>query len=666
MSTFVVPEREVAREAASLWWLFLVTGVVWLVVSLIILRFDYVTVGAISILFGVVAIFAGVNELMKVGASTTGWKIGHGLFGLVFVVIGIVAFSSPGNTFAALAGVMSFYLVFAGVLNVVLSIATKDEIPVWWLTLVIGIAEVLLGFWAAGYWGRSTVLLVAWVGATCLARGITEIVFAFKLHGLTRGSRPSTTSRAATTRRPLPSARLRSCCGRSPCASSPPRSRHPPRGRAFASSSRSISTRSRAAERSGSPCPERARPSRGRALSTRCSRERCAARSSAGRAPGRRSSRSAGRTGPTCSSCCPRRGGLRTRATRSPSWAMARRACSRPTRPASPGLVSLSDVATGRLRWIADDDPAGTLEALDARIDRNDRIRAPLTLVLVVAALAAALLRPRLGPRVLLLALAGNLWLAGWWVAGAVAAAALLLPLGWASAAVVAATALVLWLDPAAVALSPFGPSQAGRFYGVSNLHETMLLVPALLGAALLGRLGVVVGALAVVTVAGSGLGADGGGLLVLLAAYAALALRLRGARIGLARVAAIAIAVVAVGGALVGLDAALGASSHVTEAVGDGPWSLAGDLAGRVEISVRRTLESAWPALVVALSLAGLAWIATRRPRTPIVDALLVGLAVSLLVNDTPSDVLAIGAAAAIVLRRWERWAVHEGKGRG
>ncbi len=184
MSTFVVPEREVAREAASLWWLFLVTGIIWLVVSLIILRFDYTSVSAIAVLFGIVAIFAGVNEFMKVGASSTGWKIFHVLFGLVFVVVGIVAFFKPGGTFEALAAVMSFFLVFAGVLNIVLAIATKDEIPVWWLTLVIGIVEVLLGFWAAGYWGRSAVLLVAWVGAICLARGITEIIFAFKLHGL--------------------------------------------------------------------------------------------------------------------------------------------------------------------------------------------------------------------------------------------------------------------------------------------------------------------------------------------------------------------------------------------------------------------------------------------------------------------------------------------------
>ncbi len=319
------------------------------------------------------------------------------------------------------------------------------------------------------------------------------------------------------------------------------------------------------------------------------------------------------------------------------------------------GLVSLADVARGRLRWVADDDPVRTLATLERRIERNDRLRAPLTLALAVAALAVSLVRPRFAPRVFLLALAGNLWLAGWWWAALVGVAAAALPLGWAAAAVLAAVALTLWRDPAAIALSPFGPSQAGRFFGVSNLLETMLLVPALLGGALLGRLGIAVGALAVVTVAGSGLGADGGGLLVLLAAYAALALRRHASRPRLVHAAAAAVAVVALAGLLVGLDAAVGASSHVTEAVAAGPHQLLSDLATRLELSVRRTTASAGALVVVALSLAALVVVATRRPRTVLVDALLVGVAVSLLVNDTPSDVAAVAAVAAVVLRRFE-----------
>jgi uncharacterized membrane protein HdeD (DUF308 family) len=188
MQTFDLEEREVAAGAARYWWLFLITGFLWFLVSIIILRFDYTTVGAISILFGVVALFAGVNEFFAIAGSGGWWKFLHGLLGLVFVVVGIIAFVHPGDTFRALAAVISFFFIFKGFFDIIVSIATKDEISVWWVTLIAGIVEVLLGFWAAGYYGRSVVLLVAWVGISCLIRGITEVVFAFKLRAAGKNS----------------------------------------------------------------------------------------------------------------------------------------------------------------------------------------------------------------------------------------------------------------------------------------------------------------------------------------------------------------------------------------------------------------------------------------------------------------------------------------------
>jgi len=320
------------------------------------------------------------------------------------------------------------------------------------------------------------------------------------------------------------------------------------------------------------------------------------------------------------------------------------------------GLVSLADVAHGDLEVVTVDDPVATLERLEDRIERNDRIRLPLTVLVGGIAYIVALFAPRFAPRVLLVALAANLWLAGWWLVALVALAALALPLGVACAAVLAAYLVVLGLDPEAVALSPFGPSQAGRFYGVSNLLETMLLVPALIGAARLGRAGAAVAALALVTVAGSRFGADGGGLIVLLAAYGTLLLRTTRARLGAARLVAVAAAAVALGLVLVAVDAALGGSSHVTHAVGGGPGELLGDLGDRLEISARRTFESFGPAFAALASLAVLLFVASRRPRGPLTDAMLVGLLVSLLVNDTPGDVLGIGAVGAFVLWRYER----------
>ena len=76
------------------------------------------------------------------------------------------------------------------------------------------------------------------------------------------------------------------------------------------------------------------------------------------------------------------------------------------------GLVSITDVATGRLDAVPEDDPVGALERLDRRIERNDRWRLPLTFALGAVVLVLAFLRPALAIRAILVALAANLWLA--------------------------------------------------------------------------------------------------------------------------------------------------------------------------------------------------------------------------------------------------------------
>ena len=173
-------ERTLGRVLPP-WWLMLITGIGWTLVGLIVLRFDYTSVSAISILFGVVAIMAGVMEIAALLLAEGWWKLLHIVLALVFFVAGIVAFIHPGNTFAALAAVFSFLLIFAGTFDIVISISARHEIEVWWLQLIGGIIEVALGFWAAGYYGRSAVLLVAWVAAFAVIRGIRDIVLAFRI-----------------------------------------------------------------------------------------------------------------------------------------------------------------------------------------------------------------------------------------------------------------------------------------------------------------------------------------------------------------------------------------------------------------------------------------------------------------------------------------------------
>ena len=177
-------ERRMIGEALPPWWLFLIIGIGWQLVALILLRFDYKSVNAISLLFGFVALGAGVLEIGLIFISRGWWKVLNILLAIVFIAAGIMSFIHPGDTFLALAAVFSFFLVFAGTFDIISSIAARHEIEVWWLQLVGGIIEVALGFWAAGYYGRSATLLVAWVAAFALIRGVRDFVFAFRVREL--------------------------------------------------------------------------------------------------------------------------------------------------------------------------------------------------------------------------------------------------------------------------------------------------------------------------------------------------------------------------------------------------------------------------------------------------------------------------------------------------
>ena len=173
-------QRFLARSLPP-WWLLLITGVGWAVVAVILLRFDYTSVSSISLLFGFVAIAAGVFEIGMTIFVSGWWKLLNAILALVYFIAGVVAFVHPGDTFVALAAVFSFFLIFAGTFDIIISISTRHEIEVWWLQLIGGIIELALGFWAAGYYGRSAVLLIAWVAAFAVIRGVRDIVLAFRV-----------------------------------------------------------------------------------------------------------------------------------------------------------------------------------------------------------------------------------------------------------------------------------------------------------------------------------------------------------------------------------------------------------------------------------------------------------------------------------------------------
>lgn len=175
---------EAQGDPAKLWWVFIVTGSLWILFSLLLFRFSYASVTAISILMGVVCLAGAIEELVLIPTAHGWWRLGRVVLAVAFAVIAIVAFVHPGNTFSALAAIFAFYLLLNGLLAIILSLTGSLEPR--WLGLVTGLVQVGLAFWAAGDFGHKEILLLVFIGAGALIHGLEQLLLAFHL----RASRP--------------------------------------------------------------------------------------------------------------------------------------------------------------------------------------------------------------------------------------------------------------------------------------------------------------------------------------------------------------------------------------------------------------------------------------------------------------------------------------------
>jgi cytochrome c551/c552 len=343
------------------------------------------------------------------------------------------------------------------------------------------------------------------------------------------------------------------------------------------------------------------------------------------------------------------------------------------------GLVALPDITQTAVALAEGSKPAihsvpgrpGDLQALDERMARMHRDRGWTMVALVTTYIGLLVFAPAAAVVASAAAITASLVLSAvgatqlWLVITAMVALTVALAVGVSTRRrlipvavglfLVAYLAVLVW-SPETNSLGVLGarPDGGGRFYGIGNQLETLLLVPVLAAvAAARLRWAVPLAALGLVTVGWSKAGADGGGLVVLAAGLGVLVLRSSQTALTWRRAAVTAAAAIAVVAALIGIDAAAGGASHVTHAAGSG--SLVGDMGHRLHLSWASVTRAWYPAALFLGCVAVLGWIATRQPRRPAVDAMLVAVAVSLLVNDTPVDVILLGTLGCLALLRFE-----------
>jgi hypothetical protein len=182
-SPFATPDV-IGRFLSRYWGAELAIGVFWVVVALVVLKFNHASVVTVGVLTGLLLLlFAAEQFVLAAIAPTARWL--WAIFGVLLTVGGIVAVVDPASTFAGLADILGFIFLLIGVQWMVQAFAERPFNPYWWLTLIGGILMVVLAFWASGqfFFERAYTLLI-FVGIWALTKGVTDIVRAFQIRSL--------------------------------------------------------------------------------------------------------------------------------------------------------------------------------------------------------------------------------------------------------------------------------------------------------------------------------------------------------------------------------------------------------------------------------------------------------------------------------------------------
>ena len=176
--------REALGAVSKLWWLSLVTGILWFFIAIVILQLDSASVTTVGVIVGAMFLFTGIQQFV-ISTVVEGWKWLWIAFGVLFFLAGLWAIFNPGATTAALADSLGFLFLLVGIFWVIEAFSTKAQNELWWLGLLSGIIMFVLAFWVAGqFFFERVYILLVFAGIWAMLQGVTDVIRAFQLKRL--------------------------------------------------------------------------------------------------------------------------------------------------------------------------------------------------------------------------------------------------------------------------------------------------------------------------------------------------------------------------------------------------------------------------------------------------------------------------------------------------
>jgi uncharacterized membrane protein HdeD (DUF308 family) len=170
-------------ELSSNWWALALRGAVAILLGLLAFTMPGLTIAALVTIIGVYMFIDGVLAIMAAIRGIKehdrwGWML---IEGIVSIFAGVVAFFIPSTGALALVWLIAAWAIVTGALEIGAAIRLRKLIEHEWTLLLAGVLSVVLGFFIVSRPGLGVVLLATWIGVYALFSGIVTLMLAFRI-----------------------------------------------------------------------------------------------------------------------------------------------------------------------------------------------------------------------------------------------------------------------------------------------------------------------------------------------------------------------------------------------------------------------------------------------------------------------------------------------------
>ena len=184
---------------SSTWKVTLFTGVVTLILGIIVAFKPGGSLNVVAVLLGVLALISGIFQLVRVFDRAEPHRVWLGISGFVFVVVGVVLIRHLHLTVALIGLLVGITWIVQGVAALIAAFSGAREGAVWWG--VFGAISLIAGIVVTANPSTSITVLAALLGIWFIVMGVFEIIGAFLIRRALSKAQASEQASAGVTAR---------------------------------------------------------------------------------------------------------------------------------------------------------------------------------------------------------------------------------------------------------------------------------------------------------------------------------------------------------------------------------------------------------------------------------------------------------------------------------